>query len=1107
MEGTGGNGGGEMESEGFEQETPSLDTSSLGGVVQSLGKEKPTAIVAGLGDIGGSLSEARQRENEDAIESLPTIDQPTGLDTGGQQEVDRPTTDQKSEEVPEVKEPAAGDKQDVDTRAASPKGPNPVQKIPSPPVKGIKNPGSFRNAVNSLPESDGSVNTNPGTAPKVKLTGDADPARNEEAQSKGQASVQESVSKGNTEASKDFREGEIVPSLEKEEMKAVSEFGTGEGFSGQGGQLPELDAQSAEALNAGILQEYGDELATHVAEQEAGEQDYQQQAETEQETALADIEVKNEEVKQQQIEAKQQGTKDINQHREEWKAENQKVSEEFGQKSAKKRAEIEGEIEAKVSETNAQVESEYARAETEAEAKAKEAQEKVQAKKDEARKKEEDKSWWERAVDAVANFFEQLKKAVSAIFDLLRAAVKQIIEKAKELAGKLIDMARDAIKGLIDAFAEALKSFIRLALAAFPELADKFCKLIDTVVEQVKEAVDKLAEGLKQAVQMLLDALGKAIDLLLSAYEALINGILSAIEALTVIWLKIMEGIANLVKAAGQSPDYLFWDEILVAMVGFNPTSPLPGIERTDGADAALDSDGVADPSQELLNKEELSPEDVEIDPILGEDALSPEVLDELNGMEEGEYPFEGVANPITMDDFRNPENGKDETDESDSGEIVAPTSGPDFQAMSDDDKLQWYLSKMETDAGGEAVAEGGEQGEKTSQSESLPDEMKVGPLSVEKRIWFFTQQMKIGIQQWWDSNKGWIIPSVIAAVLLAVVALIATGGAALMPIISALMTALTVVFGAVLVAQMAGHLKDYVQKAWGGDVEGGAVSLAKALAVGMVELIMNLIFKGIGKLLKSVAKGARSAVRGLKNIMRQSAQFARRVGRAVLANGKVVFKNVSKAVTKGIKKVRNLTQKLSRKLKLGKGRVIIQPRWILIELTFNPPKIVIRFPRRQAEARMNKETPFGGNTVRGFKNGGEIMERLGNLKNQLKSLKIKDVTLDDIKVGIRGSSVSGASSKGGGFRWRGSEGGGKPSDIDFFISSDKLDDLLRRANIEFKGGRMNPNQLADLNPQLAAALKDYGKFTTSQLGRPSSVYVLDGSLFRSLNPGDFISY
>ncbi len=147
------------------------------------------------------------------------------------------------------------------------------------------------------------------------------------------------------------------------------------------------------------------------------------------------------------------------------------------------------------------------------------------------------------------------------------------------------------------------------------------------------------------------------------------------------------------------------------------------------------------------------------------------------------------------------------------------------------------------------------------------------------------------------------------------------------------------------------------------------------------------------------------------------------------------------------------------------------------------------------------------GILVRGFRNAGELLERVGNLRNRLKRIKLGSLELDDIAVGLRGSSVTDLSSKGGKFRWSPKEPMG-PSDVDFFFTSPKLERRLDAMKAPFKpDGRMDPKIMEKFMPSVGKALKDFADETTTQLGRKGDAILLRKSLADSLQPGEHIKF
>ena len=131
-----------------------------------------------------------------------------------------------------------------------------------------------------------------------------------------------------------------------------------------------------------------------------------------------------------------------------------------------------------------------------------------------------------------------------------------------------------------------------------------------------------------------------------------------------------------------------------------------------------------------------------------------------------------------------------------------------------------------------------------------------------------------------------------------------------------------------------------------------------------------------------------------------------------------------------------------------------------------------------KAKIKRNQTSKFRGDkSVRGFLNHGEVMERLGNLKNRL-----KQIGLHDSKIGIRGSSVTGESSKGAGKFFE-----NRKSDIDFFVINDAYSSKFPLDN----SLSVKPKYLPENVKQV---LDDFGKETSKQLGRKSSVRFIDST-------------
>ncbi|WP_431689186.1 RHS repeat-associated core domain-containing protein [Hahella sp. NBU794] len=151
---------------------------------------------------------------------------------------------------------------------------------------------------------------------------------------------------------------------------------------------------------------------------------------------------------------------------------------------------------------------------------------------------------------------------------------------------------------------------------------------------------------------------------------------------------------------------------------------------------------------------------------------------------------------------------------------------------------------------------------------------------------------------------------------------------------------------------------------------------------------------------------------------------------------------------------------------------------------------------QRRRRAYRESKTIVSGKKVRGFRNAGELMERSGYLKNKLALLGI-----DDVEIGIRGSAVTGVSSKGGAYRV--DRGELKASDVDFFFTSDKLQ--RRYARYFTDDGRLKPDKMEELDPVLQEVLDEFSETTSNQLGRKADAVLLNKSVIEREKESDYV--
>jgi hypothetical protein len=204
-------------------------------------------------------------------------------------------------------------------------------------------------------------------------------------------------------------------------------------------------------------------------------------------------------------------------------------------------------------------------------------------------------------------------------------------------------------------------------------------------------------------------------------------------------------------------------------------------------------------------------------------------------------------------------------------------------------------------------------------------------------------QLMKQGIADWWSRNWPYVLAGGVLGVAGFIVANILTGGA-ILAALPAIMTVLGYVFAGLTVVQLAGHIRDYLTKAWDGDISGGGKSLAKGLAAGAIELITWLTFKVGSAALKGAKAAARGAARGAQALSRGAAVAGRGAMRAirsgaqyVLRAGKVLLRGVGRGFGRGVKRLRDLGARLLGRTRFKGFRIrVAQRRWRL-EGRINP--------------------------------------------------------------------------------------------------------------------------------------------------------------------------
>ena len=490
-----------------------------------------------------------------------------------------------------------------------------------------------------------------------------------------------------------------------------------------------------------------------------------------------------------------------------------------------------------------------------------------------------------RVKSAATALIDGLKKAVNFIYDNLRKAVKFIFEQAKKLVVAAIELARKAIVGLIKGLGTILKGLVSVVFAAFPNIAKKINSKIDKAINAAVKAVNAAANLLKKGVSAVLDFLANTLDSLLGLVQSLYNGIFTVIGMIVRGEFKeLMEHIGNLIKAAKAAPGQ-FQTAALEELLGGNLDEPLSPAEL---AQAGRTRSGAAGEGTQQMREADSIPSppwseaNVGVDGVENNMELSPELSAELMEQTKGEGEVEiGASNDATrtMDSVMSEVTGQKEGEEKE-------------QAKNPDDGL-----------------------------------------SPKQRAEIRWQLMKTGISQWWSKNWPLVIGGATVAIGGFIALNVVTGGA-ITAALPAIMSVVGPLFAGVTIAQLGGHVRDYLAKGWDGDIQGGGKSLAKGLAAGAIELVSYLTFKAGGAALKgakALAKGGVKLAKGAVNLIAKGAKF-------IIEKGKVLFKGIAgSGIGKGFQHFRQLGEALLERMRFKKFRIRMANRMFRLEGYINP--------------------------------------------------------------------------------------------------------------------------------------------------------------------------
>lgn len=819
-----------------------------------------------------------------------------------------------------------------------------------------------------------------GTAPTVELKKNADPSQLEAQSEQQEVEITSQQAAVAAEMDSDFGENELHSTPINPTPSIPPEITTQTSPNHPEVPVHELPAEVDSRLSDQINAAYSPKTEKELQKGAAAEERYQADMESGIAQAQARIETAKEEARLKKEAQAEQARAEVAAHKAEWDKENTAVVDEYKQKADSKRSETESNIQTEVDSANKEAEGIYKQAEKDTEKEEKKADKEIEkAEKDNKKEKKKKKKggFLKKALGKLyKKLAAKLKKAVSKIAKKLKKAVKKIQKAAKKAASKVIKAAQKAAKTMMKACGEALKAFASVALVAFPGLRDKFTNMIDQAVEKACKAIDTIAEGLDLVTGLAIDLLANLAQVAITTWEIAQYIMLDGLQILFMDLDEILKGLKNLVKSVKKMPDY-FLGASSEEAIGTDVTEPLDGMERspkeeeryqqlTSGDSSSITttaeaSEAVSNENTTLASKEVLDDEDFS----LSEQTEAFSDIDwQSTPLEEGQVmELGGAADPVTTEDLRQANFAAENSPEAAPNSEIEPTTelegetpDPDFAAMNDDEKLDYYLDQMGKDSGEMETGEkGGEMEAALSEEQSLEAlQAKTGPLSVDKRLGFVIKQMIIGIKIWFQDNKAKIYSALIGALAGAGIITVLSGPGGLVAVIKALLAVMTAYFGAEAVMRIEKHMYKWGQEAWEGKIKSGAENLAIALAIFVMEFAIEYILRGLGQVIKRILavvrriakaakKGLKAVGRGVKRAASGLKKGLSNAGGVAASKGKYVAQGFKKGWSKGAKTIGELKEKVLKRFAFKRLWIERKGQWMELWGSFNAKTLVGR--------------------------------------------------------------------------------------------------------------------------------------------------------------------
>jgi Bacterial CdiA-CT RNAse A domain len=518
-----------------------------------VGRLPVVPLARGLSGVTASVSHTVAKQRDSLAKSPPELERPSGAPrTLHGPPPAAPPANYGTDKVQQAAAKGPGQQAKPQGKQVA-GGPTPADQVPAPKVTGnakgdvtTTDVQNVQQAVNNVPTTDPVLDhASVGVAPKVQLTGEADPALTDTQLGKLRDRAGKILTTGRDDATRPLGEHDIYPDVPPHQIlkASVPKGGAASPAAGAAGGAVDPGPAGEQAVSAVAQQEHGPQIQAAIAQGQAqmsaGERARQRQDAQDRQQHHAQI---NAAIKKStDDETKERGKVAVQARgqRKAWNDQENKLISDADARAGQKHDKARSDVAKTKSDTDTEINKRRQSDNAQITAKRKEAE--AKARSEQAKKQNQSGGWFGWVCSAVSSAFSALVSAVKGIFDEARKFVQDVVNNFKTLAVGLINKARSHIIGLISAFAAVALAIGGGLLIAFPALSDRFRKLIIGMVKAAIAEVNKVANELEADINKLLDLLVKGLSALLDVLQQQLLATIKSVESR-------IQGVINLVK-------------------------------------------------------------------------------------------------------------------------------------------------------------------------------------------------------------------------------------------------------------------------------------------------------------------------------------------------------------------------------------------------------------------------------------------------------------------------------------------------------------------------------------------------------------------------------